>query len=66
MNEINGVWSFQDAVVSIPGTGQYLQDIIAMNSRLNQGLLNLVQMKSILRYMTDIALIIEGATSQEE
>lgn len=48
-----------DAVLSIPGSGNYIEQKLNMNSRLNQGIINLVQMKSILQYMLDMAESIE-------
>lgn len=51
-----------DAVLSIPGTGDYVQQRVQIHSRLNHGLMNLTQMKSILQYMMSMADSIEQVT----
>ncbi|XP_055313012.1 complex I assembly factor ACAD9, mitochondrial-like [Sitodiplosis mosellana] len=49
----------KDAILSIAGSGHHIEQRLTMYSRLNQGLINLMQMKSILQYMMDMAESIE-------
>lgn len=53
----------EDAVLSIPGSGHHIQQVLNMHTRLHQGLVNLMQMKSILQYMLGMAQSIEQELS---
>lgn len=55
----------KDAVLSIPGAGQYVQQKVTVDSRIGDGILNLSQMKSILEYMLNIVGSIEQETKGE-
>lgn len=57
---------FIDAMISLPGTGQYIQQRTTMHSRIQHGLLNLTQMKLILQHMHSMAASTERETETEE
>lgn len=62
----NNVLLSNDAVLSIPGTGQDIQDKVMIHSRLHQSVINLTQMKALLQYMLNMAETIEQKTANVE
>lgn len=58
--------SFTDRVISLPGTGLYIQQKMQQHSRLQHGLLNLTQMKLILQHMHSMAASTERETATDE
>lgn len=55
-----------DSILSIPGSGDYIQRKIQIHSRLSQGLFHLAQMKHILQYMMNMVESTEHETEAEE
>lgn len=55
-----------DSILSIPGSGDYIQRKIQLHSRINQGLLHLTQMKHILQYMMNMVESTECETGAEK
>lgn len=54
--------NFADSILSIPGSGDFIQQKIQRHSRLTQGLLHLAQTKHILQYMINMVESIEHET----
>lgn len=59
-------WCFLDAVLAIAGSGKYIEQKVMVNSRIYQGMLNLNQMKALLKYIIGMVGSIEGETSTEK
>lgn len=55
-----------DSILSIPGSGDYIQRKIQIHSRMNQGLLHLAQMKQTLQYMLNMVESTEHETGAEK